>query len=102
MGIDHGVAMRAPHPPLPGLPKAPVICDVSHDENEKLYETISLRSLSKEDAEASGLKGSLSTPVLEVAQKGQLASPKGQEVMSPIYLSLEAESVKRSTSVGEA
>ena len=77
-----------------------MICDVSHDENEKLYETISLHSLSK-DAEASGLRGSLSTPVLEVATRGQLASrsPKCRdEVMSPIYLSLEAES----TSIGEA
>ena len=97
--IDNSVAMRAPYPPLPSLPKAPVICDVSHDENEKLYETISLHSLSKENAQASGLKGSLSTPVLEVATRGQLASPKCRdEVMSPIYLSLEAES----TSIGEA
>ena len=101
--IDNSVAMRAPHPPLPSLPKAPVICDVSHDENEKLYETISLHSLNKEDDfEASVLKGSLSAPVLEVTQRGPLATPKGQEVMSPIYLSLEAESVKRSTSIGEA
>lgn len=101
--IDNRVSMKAPHPPLPSLPKAPVMCDVSHDENEKLYETISLQSLSKDAAaEESGLKGSFSTPQLSLAQEGQLVTPKCIEAMSPIYLSLEADSVKKSTSIAEA
>lgn len=101
--IDNRVSMKAPHPPLPSLPKAPVMCDVSQDENEKLYETISLHSLGKEDvAEESQLKGSLSTPLLALVQEGQLVTPKCKEAMSPIYLSLEPESVKKSNSITEA
>ena len=93
--IDNSVAMRAPHPPLPSLPK--VMCDVSHDENEKLYETISLHTFSDEDEVKSGLKESLSTPLLTVSQKGQVKSPECRENMSPIYLSLEAGSAQKSS-----
>ena len=101
--IDNRVSMKAPHPPLPSLPKAPVMCDVSQDENEKLYETISLHSLGKEDtAEESMIKGSISTPLLALVQEGQSVTPKCKEAMSPIYLSLEPESVKKSTSIAEA
>ena len=95
--IDNSVAIKVPHPPLPSLPQASGMCDLSHDENEKLYETISLHTFSEEDEEKLGLKESLSSPLLTVSQKEKVESPKYREAMSPIYLSLETEQVQKSS-----
>ena len=86
--IDNSLAMRLPLPKLPRL-------SVCENHNEKLYETISLRSLCIEDAEKSGVEGilSLSTPVLTDAQRKHSSDPDYEEVRlrEPIYFSLEAE-----------
>ena len=94
---DNSGAVKVPHPHLHSLPKASGMCDLSHDENEKLYETISLHTFSEEDEEKLGLKESLSSPLLTVSQKEKMESPKCREAMSPIYLSLETEQVHKSS-----
>ena len=84
--IDNSLATRLPLPKLPRL-------SVCENHNEKLYETISLRSLCIEDAEKSGVEGilSLSTPVLTDAQRKHISDPDYEEVRAPRYYSLEAE-----------
>ena len=94
---DNSGAVKVPHPHLHSLPKASGMCDLSHDENEKLYETISLHTFSEEDEEKLGLKESLSSPLLTVSQKEKVESPECREIMSPIYLSLETEQVQKSS-----
>ena len=46
---DNSGAVKVPHPHLHSLPKASGMCDLSHDENEKLYETISLHTFSERE-----------------------------------------------------
>ena len=86
--IDNSLATRLPLPKLPRL-------SVCENLNEKLYETISLRSLCIEDVEKSGVESegslSLSTPVLTDAQRKHITDPDYEEVRAPRYFSLEAE-----------
>ena len=86
--IDNTVALRNTLPPLPSTPN---MCDLSGKEEEKLYETICLHSLRKENAEDSSLNGSLSTPLLATGQKERCSTKQSNEAKSPNYLSLEAE-----------
>ena len=50
---DNSYMIKVPHPPLHSLPKA---CDLSHDEIEKLYETISLHTFIEKDEYKLGQK----------------------------------------------